>query len=935
MAVALTTATELLAQTTTCLPSCSTTDGRFLSLAGSKYKTLSGDEIAIVLCAPSGSTSISFDIFDGESSGIWDAGTAPLVYKLYSDSAAGGDGTFKVGEWKGDIMTNNGWFGITVNHDSRALSRSGRYFYVLKIRMGWGDDTDANNIEDDAEDTTARKTWSNFKIRSTATMSTKQFSFCAPLFSLTEAAVIYPSWPLITPTTYDGSWSLFFNSRSAISTLELWDGDMDFGSWNGTSMDNNDPNTNSGNPPRWSGAGAVNEGVAVGLDKVRDALGGLTQTISTGSPMDDNLSLSYRRSPSIKYSVVDPYNNTYYNNNPSGNSEWEKFSIGTNGEPTSQTDTTANSLPPGNYKIAITGMDLHNINSWRYEGGMSGVTDSNTASAALPSAACVETATRRLTSGSQTEFSLELWPDGSLYAWGDNDYGQIGDSTTTDRWTPVRVKRGDFPGTTFLGDVCGGTEMVGAASNTAFALMTDGMLYSWGRNDYGQLGQGHLNPSYVPRKVLKGAYPGTTYLGDNPNDPIKFTANGYGYNYALTASGRVYGWGSNFLSQLLDSTTTDRTLPVRAIKGAYSGTRYLGDNVNNPIIQLAVGRWVTLALAADGTIYSWGLGSRGQLGDGTTTLNRTAPVRVLKGAYTGTTYLGDNASNKVKQIACMDSTAFALMTDGTVYSWGFNGNGELGNGNTGTNQTTPVRVLKGAYSGTTYLGDNTANKITWIGAGEHHAAVLTATGQVFAWGRNQYGQLGDNSTTNRNTPVRVLKGAYTGTTFLGDGAQPIDRLGIGKFHCTALGQGDYKTYTWGYNGMGRLGNNSTTNSSVPVQVNQGARPYAKAAVAGADDASAEIARDENSGVAIGGIGVYEYANQIYMTFEAKENTIASIDIYNSTSGEHIARPIDKQLFEYGRQRFGIRLPDDMRSGSYIIAVTSDKGVSSQSFVYTR
>jgi alpha-tubulin suppressor-like RCC1 family protein len=131
------------------------------------------------------------------------------------------------------------------------------------------------------------------------------------------------------------------------------------------------------------------------------------------------------------------------------------------------------------------------------------------------------------------------------------------------------------------------------------------------------------------------------------------------------------------------------------VKGAYSGTTYLGDDSSNKITAVAGGNYSSVALAADGTVYTWGYNGTGQLGNNSTTSSST-PVRVVKGAYSGTTYLGDDSSNKMTAVAVAHWHSIALAADGTVYTWGRNGSGELGNNNYPTNSSTPVRVVKGA-----------------------------------------------------------------------------------------------------------------------------------------------------------------------------------------------------------------------------------------------
>jgi len=161
----------------------------------------------------------------------------------------------------------------------------------------------------------------------------------------------------------------------------------------------------------------------------------------------------------------------------------------------------------------------------------------------------------------------------------------------------------------------------------------------------------------------------------------------------------------------------------------------------------------TGALHADGSVYTWGSNDDGQLGDNSTT-QRNTPVKVLRGAYSGTTYLGDDPSNKIIAIASGYIHSIALAADGSVYTWGDNFSGKLGN-NSITDSYIPVKVLKGEYSGTTYLGDNSSNKIIAIALGYYHSIALAADGSVYTWGYNGYGQLGDNSTTEKHTPVKV------------------------------------------------------------------------------------------------------------------------------------------------------------------------------------
>ncbi|MDD2913397.1 MAG: hypothetical protein PHS29_02030, partial [Candidatus Pacebacteria bacterium] len=157
------------------------------------------------------------------------------------------------------------------------------------------------------------------------------------------------------------------------------------------------------------------------------------------------------------------------------------------------------------------------------------------------------------------------------------------------------------------------------------------------------------------------------------------------------------------------------------------------------ITKIAAGRYHSLALKSDGTVYAWGGGDYGQLGDGSNN-SRLTPIQV-KGVG-GVGYLTD-----VIEIAGGTSHSLALKSDGTVFAWGNNTFCQQGNGTT-TNWPTPVQV-KGV-GGVGYLTD-----IESIMGGLYHSLALKSDGTVYAWGGNSFGELGDGTTTSRCTPVQV------------------------------------------------------------------------------------------------------------------------------------------------------------------------------------
>jgi len=325
------------------------------------------------------------------------------------------------------------------------------------------------------------------------------------------------------------------------------------------------------------------------------------------------------------------------------------------------------------------------------------------------------------------------------YAWGDNDYGQLGDGTYTGKSLAVTVSS-----LTNVVQVAGG-------AHHSLALKSDGTLWTWGGNDTGQLGDGtnDAKNTPVPVAALSGV--------------MQIAAGGF-HSLALKSDGTVWAWGWNQYGQLGDGTTSDKNAPVQVT--GISG-----------IVQVSGGGGHSLALKSDGTVWTWGANDYGQLGDGTTT-NRSAPVQVA--GLTG-----------VAQVAAAaGSYSLALKSDGTVWAWGANGSGQLGDG-TYTGKTAPVQS---GISG-----------VAQVVGGRFQALALKPDGTVWAWGGNYYGQLGDGTNTNRNTPVQVS--ALTG----------VIQVARGGDNSLAL-KSNGAVWAWGDNDYGQLGDGTTTNRNTPVQV---------------------------------------------------------------------------------------------------------------------
>ena len=291
--------------------------------------------------------------------------------------------------------------------------------------------------------------------------------------------------------------------------------------------------------------------------------------------------------------------------------------------------------------------------------------------------------------------SLALQSDGTVLAWGNNDNGQLGDGTNTDRSLPVQV----------IG-LTGITAVAGADENFSLALRNDGTVWAWGENSYGQLGNG------------------SSGNGADRNVPVQVTgltgaiaiAADYRHSLAVRNDGTVWAWGSNDSGQLGDGTHTDRATPVQV--SGLAG-----------VVAVAAGKYYCLALRNDGTVWAWGNNGYGQLGDGTTT-NRDTPVQV-------------SGLSGVVAVAAGLYHSLALTSEGTVWAWGDNTYGNLGIGTSGYSTSTDVAVAVSLPQGAVFHS---------IAGGGWHSLAIQDDGTLWIWGLNSFGQLGDGTTTDSSLP---------------------------------------------------------------------------------------------------------------------------------------------------------------------------------------
>ena len=244
-------------------------------------------------------------------------------------------------------------------------------------------------------------------------------------------------------------------------------------------------------------------------------------------------------------------------------------------------------------------------------------------------------------------------------------------------------------------------------------------------------------------------------------------------------AGQLWGWGRNLDGNLGDNTVVNKSSPVQTVT--------FGTNWS----QVSCGQNHTASIKTDGTLWMWGSGFYGQIGNNTG-LNRSSPVQTVAG--------GNNWSS----VACGYYHTAAIKTDGTLWTWGQNSNGQLGD-NTATRKSSPVQTIAGGTNWSSVAG------------GVYHTAAIKTDGTLWTWGTNAFGQLGDNTLIHRSSPVQVVGFATNWSS-----------VACGYYSTYALKK-DGTLWAWGFNGYGQLGDNTIANKSSPIQTIAGGTNWSFAA----------------------------------------------------------------------------------------------------------
>jgi alpha-tubulin suppressor-like RCC1 family protein len=366
--------------------------------------------------------------------------------------------------------------------------------------------------------------------------------------------------------------------------------------------------------------------------------------------------------------------------------------------------------------------------------------ESPTEPAAEPSFAGVATGFFQISAGSGAH-TCAVTATGTAFCWGANFLGQLGDGGTVERLTPVPV--------------AGGLKfrMVSAGNGHSCGVTTDNRAYCWGNNQFGRLGVGTTFDQLTPVPVVGGLQ-------------FRHVSVGIGHTCGLTTTNRIFCWGRNDQGQLGDGSRIDRLRPV-AIAG---GRQYR---------QVSAGGIHTCAVTTSYQAFCWGFNDRGRLGIGSTVVRRLRPAAVA-----GTLLFS--------QISASYTHTCAVTTGARAFCWGFGLYGQVGDGQT-LDHRTPRAVAGGI-------------DFTRVTAGPFHTCGEAANNRAYCWGLNETGAIGDGTNDNSRTAPVLVAGSLSFRQ-LSSG----NSFTCGKTSASAV-------YCWGFNQFGQLGDGTTTDRVTPTPV---------------------------------------------------------------------------------------------------------------------
>ncbi len=388
--------------------------------------------------------------------------------------------------------------------------------------------------------------------------------------------------------------------------------------------------------------------------------------------------------------------------------------------------------------------------------------------------------------------AVAIKTDGTLWAWGSNGSGELGDGTNVNKSSPMQIGAG----TNWVHVKCGGVE--GPSYTTA--IKSDGTIWSWGDGNSGRLGIG-LSTGNRSSPVQIGALTNWSKL-----------SIGEGTSVAIKTDGTIWSWGGNGMGALGLGDAYNTTIPNQV--GALTNWS-----------KLCAGVRTSFAIKTDGTLWGWGNADDGRLGDGTT-VTKSSPVQI-------------GAGTNWAEISNIDNHTLAVKTDGTLWAWGIDYDGKLGINVAFSSRSSPVQV-------------GTLTNWSKVSASYEYSVALKTDGTIWAWGKNNVGQLGNGTNITYSSPIQIgtdttwikIETSSSSTTALksdgsiwafgenGEGqlgfTPPNSPVQIGALTnwskvstgdaCTAAVKTDGTLWAWGSNGNGELGDGTTATKSSPVQI---------------------------------------------------------------------------------------------------------------------
>jgi alpha-tubulin suppressor-like RCC1 family protein len=377
--------------------------------------------------------------------------------------------------------------------------------------------------------------------------------------------------------------------------------------------------------------------------------------------------------------------------------------------------------------------------------------------------------------------SAALSATGRLFTWGLNLYGQLGDNTTSTRNTPTEITS-RF---TLVGN--DKVVLVRLGNDHSAVLTSSGRVWTWGRNHNGQLGDGTITNRSIPTDITGNfnLVAGEKIIDIALGRPLQTSTDGH-RTAAYTSNGRVFIWGNNFAGQIGDGTIFNQNQPIDI-------TSIFSFQANETIVDLQIGANHQILITSLGRVMMWGSNTHGQLGDGTK-VDKKTPVDI-------TSAFNLVGEEKITSVRLGGNFSTAMSSTNRVFLWGNSATELNALGVVAGETTTPIDA-------TSALNVVSGDQVAHVRIGSNHAGILTKNGQVWLWGGNGSGQIGNNTTTTQSTPVNIT------SQFNLQNNERVVTLELGLDHSsatTSLG----RLFMWGR----RDANGSAANTLTPGILN--------------------------------------------------------------------------------------------------------------------